>query len=132
MGYRSEVFLGVKKGLEKKLDEVLIKHDLLQEVAGSEMAFTKKEHNYRYKNFDSVTGEASDWIDDKWIIYRASWLKWYDEYKDVEAVTNVIDEISEDGDKGFMVALGEDNQVHSESGCWWDYIDHVSELKIAG
>jgi hypothetical protein len=132
MGYRSEVFLGVKKGLEKKLDEVLIKHDLLQEVTGSEMAFTKKEHNYRYKNFDSVTGEASDWIDDKWIIYRASWLKWYDEYKDVEAVTNVIDEISEDGDKGFMVALGEDNQVHSESGCWWDYIDHVSELKIAG
>ena len=132
MGYRSEVILGVKKGLEKKLDEVLIEHDLLQDVTGSEMAFTKKEHNYRYKNFDSVTGEAGDWIDDKWIIYRASWLKWYDDYKDVDAVTNVIDELSEDGDKGFMVALGEDNQIHSEVGVWWDYIDNVSELRIAG
>ena len=131
MGYRSEVFLGVKKGLETKLDKVLVKHNLLKDVTSSSFAFTKEEKNFRYKNFDDKTNEGSDWLNDEWYIYKAGWLKWYSGYRDVDDVTNIIDKLAgEDDDKAFIVALGEDGTIHSETGCWYDYIDHVSTLKI--
>ncbi len=134
MGYRSEVFLGVKKGLETKLDKVLVKHNLLKDVTSSSFAFTKEEKNFRYKNFDNKTNQASDWLDDEWFIYSAGWLKWYSGYADVDAITDVIHNLNtnEDEDRAFIVALGEDGTIHSETGSWYDYIDHVSELKIAG
>ena len=53
--------------------------------------------------------------------------KWYDEFEDVRAINECIDELE---DKGFMVALGEDNVIHSERGEWCDYVDHICKLKI--
>ena len=119
MGYRSEVYLGVEKKDAKKLEKVLKDHDLLEH-------FKKSEHNFKcqYQN--------DEWVDNLWYIYQASWLKWYEGYKDVDAITECIDKLSEDGDKAFQVALGEDGVVHSEIGCHWDYIEHRSELVILG
>ena len=133
MGYRSEVFLGVKKGLETELDKVLAEHNLLKDVTSSSFAFIKKEKNFRYKKFDDKTNDESDWLNDEWFIYSAGWLKWYSGYADVDAITNIINDLAgDDDDKAFIVALGEDGTIHSETGSWYDYIDHVSKLEIAG
>lgn len=113
MGYRSEVFLGVKKELENKLNEVMIEY-------GLDHWFTKNEHNFK-----------NDGVDDKWIIYRAEEIKWYEGDEDVDAVTDVIDEFAFDDDSAFAVALGEDGALHSEIGIWFNYLDFKSEIVIS-
>ena len=62
----------------------------------------------------------------KWYEKTHTWTK-YDEYEDVRAINECIDELE---GKGFMVALGEDNVIHSERGEWYDYVEHICKLKI--
>ena len=118
MGYRSEVIFGVKKDSRDKMDKVLEKHDLQDSYKWYE-----KTHTWTEFNDDGARVVHTEY----WIVWVGDYLKWYDEYEDVKAINECIDDL---GDKGFMVALGEDNVIHSERGEWYDFVDHISKLEI--
>jgi len=119
MGYRSEVIFGVRKDSRDKMDKVLEEYDLQDSYKWYEKTYDWTEIDESKKTKIKHT--------DYWIIYTEDWLKWYDEFEDVRAINECIDELE---DKGFMVALGEDNVIHSERGEWCDYVDHICKLKI--
>jgi len=99
MGYRSEIHIAVLKKDAEKLDAIMNKHKLLNDV-GDFACFTKVDY-------------------EAYAVYHGSWLKWYPEYNDVKAVTNFLEE-DETGVERLMVCIGEDNTVHSEVGDYWD------------
>lgn len=114
MGYRSKVVFGVRSEYKDKINEILKEHEL-------EETFSWYAYN--------------DLVADKWNIYKGEYLKWYDGYKDVEAINSAIDKIideSKDVDfvEAFMVCIGEDNQLHNERGQWFDFVTHVSDLTL--
>lgn len=119
MGYRSQVFFGVKKGLESKLENVFAEFSMHK-------YFTAKEVNYRWKK----AGD-DEWRDDEWVVFSGDYLKWYEDYDDVKGVTEIIEELNEKEDNAFMVAMGECGETHSEHGEWHEYIDCVRYLKVA-
>lgn len=55
---------------------------------------------------------------DTHLVYGGEYLKWYSEYEDVKSF-NAIVESNEDN---FCVAIGEDNEIHSEIGEWHEHI----------
>lgn len=104
MGYRSTVIFGLKKSRKEKLNEVFKKHDLEGVYEETEAA-------------------------DDFILYKAEYVKWYEEYSDVADIIEVIDE-AHLKDEGFMVCLGELGELHNERGEWWNFVDRVSYLEI--
>jgi hypothetical protein len=117
MGYRSEVHIAVPKRDEKKLDAIMNEHDLLE---GDYPAFTKEDYKQkyvRYNNNNDLVDETEDYV-----IYRGCHLKWYEGYKDVDAVNSFIEDKPydccnyEDPFGRMMVCIGEDNAIHSEIG----------------
>lgn len=52
------------------------------------------------------------------LVYEGEYLKWYDSYKDVKRF-NAIVRSNEDN---FCVAIGEDNEIHSDIGNWQNHI----------
>ena len=119
MGYRSEVIFGVRKDSREKIDKVLKEYNLHKSFKWYEKTYDCTE----YDESNNFKVKQTDY----WIIYTEDWLKWYDEYEDVRAINECIDELE---GKGFMVALGEDNVIHSEIGEWYDYVNHISKLEI--
>ena len=119
MGYRSEVIFGVRKDSRDKMDKVLEEHNLKD-------SFKWYEKTHTWTKYDESNNFKVKQID-YWIIYTEGYLKWYDEYEDVRDINECIDELE---GKGFMVALGEDNVIHSERGEWYDYVEHICKLKI--
>jgi hypothetical protein len=121
MGYRSDVIFGVRKKHEKKLEKVLEKHDMLKWIDSIE-----RNHEYQ---------EDGKWIKDVWIVYSGRDMKWYDNYDDVKDITNLVGdcygdwEENEDED-GFMVAMGEDGDIHSEIGNYWEYVDVIRKIEV--
>ena len=59
-------------------------------------------------------------------IYSAVYMKWYSDYEEVRKTEEMIDE-SQDG---FMVAVGEDNETHSEMGEWHDFVSIQTSFDI--
>lgn len=116
MGYRSDVIFGVKKGMENNIKKVLMEYDL---------KFKTEVVNHRFKTVDS-----GEWLDDVWVIFSAEWLKWYEDYEDVQAITKIIEELSDENNSAFLVALGEQGETHSEIGDWWDFVSHISKIEI--
>ena len=138
MGYRSTIIFGVAQSHAPKLDEIL------------------KEHRWKpderelvvYPNYKMVKDKYGDF--EKWervgdiemIVYRFEYIKWYDDYDDVRAVTkylkglaytldegnNVVE--ADDYDTTFLVGLGEEGEIHSAIADWWQYVDHISKLEI--
>lgn len=101
MGYRSKVIFGVEAKDKEAMDKILEKHELLGVFDENEI--------------------------DGYIVYVSDRdLKWYPDYKDVFEINEFID----DEEDRFMVCLGEDNQVHDERGCWWDFVYHESYLTL--
>ena len=43
---------------------------------------------------------------------------------------NWIDKTSEDDDNAFCVGMGEDGEIHSEVGVYWDYVDVVQDINL--
>ena len=120
MGYRSDVIFGVRKKHEKKIQKVLEKHDLLKYI-------DRLERNHSYNQDGKL-------INDLWVIYSASSIKWYDYFDEVIDIHNVIDKLvkcDDDGDgDGFCVALGEEGETHSESGYYWQYVDVIRKIEV--
>lgn len=90
MGYRSEIYIKVDEKLEKELDTLLSEHNLIG-------VFTKH------------TEDPSD----GYVRYEATWLKWYEGYKDVDAVNGFIDDNYEEAG---LLGIGEDNAESARAG----------------
>ena len=89
MGYRSDVYIKVHKSDEGKLVNILIENafSFIKE-------YTDKDH----------------------VGYVINYVKWYEDYKDVKAVNDFIEEESE-YPKGLM-AIGEDNAAVEYGEPW--------------
>ena len=124
MGYTSEVHIAVPKKAEKELDKLLTKHDLIAENEYS-YRFKKKHHTQRWKEINN--GTTIDKSNDI-ILYQASSLKWYEEYKDVQEISRLIEEYEPSG--ACIVCVGEDNAVHSDIGDYWDVFNIYMKVEL--
>jgi hypothetical protein len=132
MGYRSEVHIAVPKRDEKKLDAIMNEHKLLE---GDFPAFTKEDYKQKYVRYN----DNNDLIDERadYVIYHGNHLKWYEGYKDVDAVNSFIWDNpydccnDEDPFGRMMVCIGEDNAIHSDVGDYYEVfnINMVVELQ---
>ena len=93
MGYRSEVYIGIPTDYAKELESLDNFNDMFE------------------------LWHQSDGTN----IYIGDWLKWYEGYKDVEEITKFVQKFEEDC--ACIVAIGEDNEVHSEYGHYYDFLD---------
>ena len=124
MGYTSEVHIAVPKKAEKELDKLLTKHNLIAENEYS-CSFRKEHHTQKWKEINNgVTTDKSNDI----ILYQASSLKWYEEYKDVQEINSFIEMGEEDG--RCIVCVGEDNVVHSDIGDYWNVFNIYMKVEL--
>jgi len=138
MGYRSTIIFGVAQSHAPKLDEILKEHRMTPDERVS------KDYP-KYKMVNDKHGDFKKWErvgDIQMVIYRFEYLKWYDDYDDVRAITkylkglaytldeddNVVE--TDDYDTTFLVGLGEMGETHSVIGDWWEYVDHISKLEV--
>jgi len=110
MGYRSQVYVGVPPTKGKELESF-----------EWEYGTTHKSTSTFLELFKPV---KRNW-DEGMFIYVGDWLKWYEGYKDVIAITNFVQEC-----EGFIVAIGEDDAVHSALGDYYEYIDIRMQIDI--
>jgi len=110
MGYRSKVIIGVEKKHDKDLEKLLKKHDLI-----SDMGFKKVKKE-----------------DEEFSYYEGEYLKWYNEFDEVREVNEFIEEKYDPdyNDGAFLICLGEDGQLHTEIGDYWDHVDYYSDIQI--
>ncbi|MAI41805.1 MAG: hypothetical protein CMP95_05060 [Gammaproteobacteria bacterium] len=103
MGYRSQVWIGVH-------DDYRQDFKLLEKEYGE--FFYRKGRCKR----TNVT------------VYKTRWdTKWYSE---IEPVSSYEDIIKADTDRNWIVAIGEDNAIHTDLGDWWDHIDMEMKVKL--
>jgi hypothetical protein len=101
MGYRSEVFIGVPADRKQELEE-LIDGMLQLEKENKDIA-----------------------------IYYGDWLKWYKgNYKEVDQIIDLIENLVAIEDDAFIVALGEDGAIHSAVGDYEEWVDIRLEINI--
>ena len=124
MGYTSEVHIAVPKKDERRMDKVLNRHNLIAEDEDS-YKFKKTHHTQRWK--EHTHGSTIDKSKDI-ILYQASSLKWYEEYKDVQDVNSFIEMGEEDG--RCIVCVGEDNDVHSDIGDYYDVFNVHMKVEL--
>lgn len=97
MGYRSEVIIGIHKGLSETLQ-----------------AFSLDEGEPFADHFT-----LRDTRDDM-EIWTADYIKWYTMFD--KHINNIVFFIKCMEEDGFIVCIGEENEIHSEIGDWQDYI----------
>ena len=103
MGYRSQVYVGVPPTKGKELESLKWEYGTTEESTS---------------NFLDLFEPVKRNSDEGMYIYMGDWLKWYQEYKDVEAITKFVEEC-----EGFIIAIGEDEAIHSATGEYYEYID---------
>ena len=103
MGYRSEVYIGIPTDYAKELES-------LDWRESNEYIHYNHSFNDMFELWHQSNGTN---------IYRGVWLKWYDGYKDVDEITEIVQKFEEDC--AFIVAIGEDNAVHSEYGHYYEF-----------
>lgn len=112
MGYYSEVYIAVPKKAEAKMDKAMNSNNLLTKPQfETSPSFTKYDHEQTYSQYenDKLVEKTN-----KLVIYEGNWLKWYPEFKDVQAVTSVVENHEDDG--ACIVCVGEDGAIHSHTG----------------
>jgi len=103
MGYRSEVWVGIH-------DDYRQDFKILEKEYGE--IFYRKGRCKR----SNVT------------IYKTRWdTKWYSE---CEPVSSYEDIIKADTNRNWIVAVGEDNAVHTDLGEWWEHIEMEMKVKL--
>ena len=121
MGFNSTVIFGVKKVHQQKVFDILNKYDLNDVFESIEKTNTWTEYS-KTPNIEHT---------EYYTIFKADYIKWYEGFSYVDEVEGLIYNLNkEDNENAFMVCLGEDSIIHGEAGFWWDYVNHVSELKI--
>jgi hypothetical protein len=95
-----------------------------------------------YKNYKAIEdkdGRFLEWerADDlEMIIYKFEYLKWYADYPEVMAITKCLEDLYKEGrlterdETTFLVGLGEEGEIYSTMGEWYNFVSHVSKLEI--
>ena len=112
MGYYSEVYIAEPKKAEAEMDKAMNSNNLLTKPQfETSPSFQKYDHEQTYSQYenDKLVEKTN-----KLVIYQGNWLKWYPEFKDVQAVTNVVENHEERG--ACIVCVGEDGAIHSDTG----------------
>lgn len=121
MGYRSTVYLGLENKVYEgmKNNRIEIETSTWTEngdiVSGTEMVYILDYHEFQVeKVVDGLT------------ILRVDDIKWYDTFTSVDAVIEDVqnaNELHENSDPNFIVALGEDGTCeHNNIGDWYDHV----------
>jgi len=111
MGYRSEVYIAVPKKDEAQLDVIMNEHKLLDNHhPHGEPSFKKYNHQREYI-----------------VIYEGDWLKWFEGYKEVDAINSFIH--SDDTNRA-IVCVGEDNVIHGEIGDYQEVFNIYTKVDI--
>ena len=64
-------------------------------------------------------------------IYEGLYLKWYPSYEDVKAIEKFVNDCWDKDDvNSFLVGLGEDGEIHSEIGDYFDYVGVYTTYEI--
>lgn len=103
MGYRSQVWLGI--------------HDNYRE----DFKILEKEYGeFFYRKGRCKTSKVT--------VYKTRWdTKWYSE---IEPVSSYEDIIKADTSRNWIVAIGEDNAIHTDLGDWWEHIQMEWKVKL--
>lgn len=110
MGYRSTMVLGVPKEKEKHL----LKLNLNSGSTSVKDLF-----------------ENADCFADDVAVFRGEYLKWYDKYKDVQAIEKFLNDTwKEFPEKTFLIGVGEDGHIHSEIGAYYNYCGIYTDILI--
>lgn len=110
MGYRSTIIIGVNKKYEKDLKAL--------------------NKNSMFKKVDQSFNEARSL---SMVIYRGEYLKWYDSFEEVNAINKyILHLIEEDDENAFIVGIGEDGNVHTEHGHYYDFVGIFTTHEIYG
>ena len=112
MGYRSDMVIGIPKKKVKAFEKLLIKY-----FPDSDVFVRKNLIETRYnKNI---------------AIYEGLYLKWYPSYEDVKAIENFVNDCwNKDDVNSFLVGLGEDGEIHSIIGDYFDYVGVYTTYEI--
>ena len=112
MGYRSDMVIGIPKKKVKAFEKLLIKY-----FPDSDVFVRKNLNETRYnKNI---------------AIYEGLYLKWYPSYEDVKAIEKFVNDCWDKDDvNSFLVGLGEDGEIHSEIGDYFDYVGIYTTYEI--
>ena len=130
MGYRSKVICGVKTGtLSKEFEKLLKKNRLLP--SNSEFDWGNK----RVRKVDDFTAYEFDYIkwyhEDDWCKEIMNWLETQEDECKREEDIGDGETIPMYGDINvFCIAMGEDGQLHSQLGDWWEYVDTIMDIEL--
>jgi len=119
MGYRSEVYIAIPKKADKEMDKVM------REFYNDDSPFKSYEHTQKW--VESYGDETIN-KEETFVIYEGSWLRWYEEHKDVVAITSIAEKYSEDG--ACIVCIGEDGQIHSELGEYHEVFNVYTKVEL--
>jgi len=112
MGYRSKVIIGVKSGkLSEEFDDILRRNNFPVDSANSEYLKIIDDPNHMK-------------------VYQFEYIKWYSSDDRCKEIMDWIHETSQDDDNAFCVGMGEDGEIHSEVGDYWDYVDVVQDINL--
>lgn len=119
MGYRSKVIVGVKSGkLSEEFDDILRKHNFPVDSANTEYLKIIDDPNHMK-------------------VYKFEYIKWYssdDWCREIMLFLGKMDDYKIDKQDGidnvFCLGMGEDGQIHSEVGVYWDYVDVVQDINL--
>jgi len=121
MGYRSEVYIAVPKKAEEEMDKVMMLH------YDDEAYSIFKKYNHTQKRVESDGDKIID-KEEAFVIYEGAWLKWYEGYKDVVAITSIAEKYAEDG--ACIVCVGEDSQIHGELGDYHEVFSIYTKVEL--
>jgi hypothetical protein len=117
MGYRSKVIIGVKNGkLSNEFDKVLQRHD-----------FNTNDNSADYLKIHTEN--------DGMKFYTFEHTKWYstdDWCKDIMDFlnNNSYNDFRMTNEDVFCVGLGEEGELHSEVGDYWDFVDVIRDINL--
>jgi hypothetical protein len=119
MGYRSKVIIGVKSGkLSEEFDDILRRNNFPVDSANSEYLKIIDDPNHMK-------------------VYQFEYIKWYssdDRCKEIMDWLEKQDDYTIDRQDNlqnvFCVGMGEDGEIHSEVGVYWDYVDVVQDINL--
>lgn len=110
MGYRSQVYIGIPTNKRKDFEQL----NLGETYENTPLQLTK------------ILEVASE--QEKIIIYKGDWLKWYPDYEAVQTITSFVEELVDED--CFIVAVGEDGTIHSELGYYFDWVEIYTKVNI--
>jgi hypothetical protein len=117
MGYRSKVIIGVTYGeLSDKFDEVLIKHDFHPIKSTDYLKIHIENDGMKFYTFDYTKWYSSD--------------EWCKDIMDFLEHTFNTTTTSTDLSKVFCVGLGEEGELHSEVGDYWEFVDVIRNINL--